>query len=103
VSFLAPIALRLAKEFEPIDRMLQNHDRRIRELTLVRILGGKLFIDKEVDTSGTEVVHSLGHAPIGCIFIKSDATVTYKTTGFNKTSITVTASSGTRTVSLWIF
>lgn len=107
MKFLAPIAFRLAEAkerlAEQVDRVLRNHDERIRELVAVSILRGKLIVDTDVTTSGTDVVHGLGRTPVGCIVLKSDAAVTYKKDDFNPKTITVTSSSGTRTVSLWIF
>lgn len=103
MSFLAPISYRLKKEWEPIDRLLQNHDKRIRDIVLIRILGGRLIIDKEVDDTGIEVFHTRDQVPVGCIIVKSSEAISYKTSDFNAKSITVTASSGSAVVSLWIF
>ena len=91
------------KDFDGVDRLIRHLDSRIKEIAAIRILRGRYVADVDVTTSGTEVLHGLGKTPIGVIVIKSEATVTYKSDQFTARSVRITSSSGTRTVSLWIF
>lgn len=103
MRFKSPISFRLPSFFEPVDRILRNLDERVRELAAIRILSGVLVQNKQVSSTSPAVTHGLRRMPFGVIVIKSDATVTYKLDNFTKNTVDVTPSSGTRTVSLWIF
>lgn len=73
------------------------------ELVDVPLLGGRLVEDVSVDTTGVVVNHRLGREPRGVLVVKNSTTASYQTDAFSKTTLTITASSGTSTVSIWVF
>ena len=98
--FLTPIVMRIA-EMADVDRITRSLSDRIAQIVDVPILDGQVF-DVAATTGGTEVVHGLGGTPKGAIVVRADTAATYVLASFNKTSLTITASSAS-TVSLWVF
>lgn len=107
MRFTPPLIFRLTNELgqlvRDVDRVARNLDQRVRELVAVKILTGRHIADQEVTTAGTAVFHGLGRVPLGCIVVKSDGMASFQSGDFDKSSITITSSSGTRTVSLWVY
>lgn len=100
-KFLAPLITRVADQ--DVDRIIRSLSERIGEITLVKILSGRLIENIDVTTAGTTIFHGLSRTPHGVIIVKSDSQVSYKHDSFNATDLTIYSGSGTRTISIWVF
>ena len=74
-----------------------------KDVVAIAILGGRIIKDIDASTTPLEVDHGLGRVPRGLIVVKNSTTASYATGTFTKTTFTITASTGTPTVSVWIF
>lgn len=101
MRFLPPKVLRIADDL--IDQMFRNHNERIKQLVAVPITTGVLLEDMDIAAAGTDVIHGLERTPVGAIVVKSDTAAAFKLDDFTRTTITVTPSTGTPIVSLWVF
>ncbi len=101
MRWISPIAARVADTV--IDRMLRNHDERIRQIIDTPLINGKLLVDIRATTGGTEVLHGLGKVPNGAFVIRSTTVSSFAIYDFSKTSFYILSSTADRTVNVWVF
>lgn len=74
-----------------------------KDVVMLPILGGRLLEGLSASATGAVNDHGLGFVPRGVIVVKSDSAVAIAAGEFTQQSITLTTSSGTATVSVWVF
>ena len=103
-STLKPYRQEFSKDIHTL-RAGQENKEMFRQLRASPILQGVLLKDVSVTTSGTEIPHTLGRRWNGWIVV--DKTTTASVTRSDSTDETkflkLTSSSGTITISLWVF
>lgn len=105
MSFLAPIALRILDSFKAVDRVVRNHDARIRELVGVPVVRGRLLEDVSVSSSGSTVAHGLGRTPKGAQVVKmsSETVRSFIVYNFTNKTLDLKVATGSQTVNVWVF